>query len=215
MNKLLFQDKSYLQSNAYYFLSRPQYILLLTNNCIIVNHFQNIFMMQIKWIERKFNFGYTPEYLPFFIERLLSTVPRIKALVKDLNEEDASVMPDGKWSVKQHIGHLSDLEELHDGRLFDFRERKKQLRAADMGNKKTEEAAHNKKNLHELIHEFESSRKKFIEHVKTFSNEELEVKAFHPRLQAEINIPDLLYFVAEHDLFHQVHISDIISGNRS
>jgi uncharacterized damage-inducible protein DinB len=167
-------------------------------------------MQQLKWIERQFNFGYTPEYLPLFIEKLRSTAPRLEELTNDLSDQEASRMPDGKWSVKQHIGHLTDLEELHDGRLFDFLERKNPLRTADMGNKKTEDADHNKRTTVELIIEFRASRESFIEHVISFSDEQLLTRALHPRLGVEINVIDLLHFVAEHDLFHQVHIARIL-----
>jgi hypothetical protein len=168
-------------------------------------------MAQLKWIERKFNFGYTPEYLPLFIERLLSTAPRIEELVKDLSEENASLMPSGKWSIKQHIGHLTDLEELHDGRLDDFLKKRNPLRAADMGNKKTEDADHNNRTMIELFTDFRSSRNEFIKKVLSFSEKELRIRSLHPRLKEEINVIDMLHFVAEHDLFHQLHIAGIIS----
>ncbi|MCW3072553.1 MAG: DinB family protein [Bacteroidetes bacterium] len=169
-------------------------------------------MQQLKWIERKFNFGYTPEYLPLYIERLRSTAPRIEELVRNLSDEQASFMPEGKWSVKQHIGHLTDLEELHEGRLEDFLAHKNPLRAADMNNKKTEDADHNKRSLPELIREFRASREKFIEQTGRFSEAQLQFRSFHPRLQVEINVIDLLHFVAEHDLFHQLHIRNIINA---
>lgn len=168
-------------------------------------------MQQLKWIERKFNFGYGEEYLPLFVERLRSTLPRIKELTGNITDKDASFMPEGKWSIKQHIGHLTDLEELHAGRLYDFLEKKSTLRPADMDNKKTEEADHNKRTLPDLLSDFKNSREKFIRHVLEFSKEELLRKAIHPRLKEEINVIDLLHFVAEHDLFHQVHIFNIIS----
>jgi hypothetical protein len=167
-------------------------------------------MKQLKWIERKFNFGYGPEYFPLYIERLRSTVPRIEELIKKVSDEQASFMPDGKWSVKQHIGHLSDLEPLHDGRLFDFLEGKQVLRAADMENKTTETADHNKLSLEKLISDLRKTRENFIGHVSEFSDEQLQLRALHPRLKEEINVVDLLHFVAEHDLFHQVHIGNII-----
>lgn len=167
-------------------------------------------MQQLKWIERKFNFGFGPEYLPLFIERLRSTAPRIEELTMNLSNEALSFMPSGKWSVKQHIGHLTDLEELHDGRLHDFLEGKNPLRAADMNNKKTEEADHNKYSASELILNFRNSREKFIEHVLRFSDEQLQRRSLHPRLKQEINVVDLLHFIAEHDLFHQTHIAIIL-----
>jgi hypothetical protein len=169
-------------------------------------------MTQLKWIERKFNFGYSDEYLPLFIERLRSTLPRIMELTDTITDKEASFMPEGKWSIKQHIGHLTDLEELHAGRLYDFLERKSTLRPADMENKKTEEADHNKWTISDLTADFKNSREKFIQHVLKFSREELLRKALHPRLKEEINVIDLLHFIAEHDLFHQVHISNIISS---
>jgi hypothetical protein len=167
--------------------------------------------MELKWIERKFNFGYTSEYLPLYVERLSSTAPRIEELTKNLTEENASIMFRGKWSIKQHIGHLTDLEELHKGRLNDFFEKKDTLRAANMTNKKTEEADHNSKPVSVLLNEFRISREKFIHHVGTFQEQQLETRSFHPRLKTEINVIDLLHFVTEHDLFHQAHIAEIIN----
>jgi uncharacterized damage-inducible protein DinB len=166
--------------------------------------------MELKWVERKFNFGYGPEYLPLFLERLHSTSPVIIELTRNLTEGKASIMPSGKWSVKQHIGHLTDLEELHEGRLHDFRNGINPLRAADMGNKKTKEADHNSNPLSALISAFTESRQKFIEHVTLFSEEELQRRSLHPRLKQEINVIDLLHFIAEHDLFHQTIMRDII-----
>lgn len=163
-------------------------------------------MKQLKWIERKFNFGYSTEYLPLFLERLKSTVPRIEELVKGKTNEELSFMPDGKWSAKQHIGHLTDLEELHDARLYDYKEGKEILRAADMKNLKTEEADHNRRSVTELISDLRRSRTDFIAHILTLSEEELMRNSLHPRLQVQISVVDLLHFVAEHDLFHLVHI---------
>jgi hypothetical protein len=170
-------------------------------------------MKHIKWTERKFIFGYSADYLNLFIERLKCTAPRIEELTKNISEEKCSFMPDGKWSIKQHIGHLTDLEELHDGRLNDFRAKLEILRAADMTNLKTEEADHNKISVTDLIKNFRSLRKRFIDHVLTFDEGELNQKSLHPRLQEQINPIDLLYFVAEHDLFHLEIISRIAETN--
>jgi hypothetical protein len=167
-------------------------------------------MKNLKWIERKFNFGYGPEYFPLFIERLRSTAPRIEEMTKNISEEKLCFMQDGKWSVKQHIGHLTDLEVLHEARLHDFTDKKEVLRPADMENKVTEQADHNKVTLNQLISDLRRSREKFIKHVSTFSDEQLLTRSFHPRLKEEINVVDLLHFVSEHDLFHQTHIAIIL-----
>ena len=169
-------------------------------------------MQTLKWIERKFNFGYGPEYFPLFIERIKSTLPRIEELTKNLSEEKACFMPDGKWSVKQHIGHLTDLEELHDGRLTDFKAGEKILRAADMGNKKTEAADHNKTSIAKLIADLKTSRKNFIEQVSSFTEDELKRVSFHPRLQQNMNVLDLLHFIGEHDTFHLAIMARIVEN---
>src|SRR3989344_4237082 len=167
-------------------------------------------MKQLKWIERKFNFGYGPEYFSLFIERLRSTAPRIEEIIKNCSEEELCFMPEGKWSIKQHIGHLTDLEALHDARLNDYLQKKEVLRPADMENKAKEEANHNKTSINKLISDMRASREEFIKNVSAFSDEQLLIRSLHPRLKAEINVVDLLHFIAEHDLFHQTHIALIL-----
>jgi hypothetical protein len=47
-------------------------------------------MEQLKWTERKFDFGFRKEYLPFMLERIKSTAPRIEELMKNISEEKAT-----------------------------------------------------------------------------------------------------------------------------
>jgi len=104
-------------------------------------------MEVLKWTDRKFQFGYSKEYLPFFIERLKTIAPRIEELITTIPETILSKREDNHWSIKEHIGHLSDLEELHDGRIDDFENAKNTLRAADMSNEKTNKANHNNSSI--------------------------------------------------------------------
>src|SRR6185369_15352579 len=117
---------------------------------------------QTLWFEHKFNFDFPAGMYPVILERLRGTSARIRMLTIEMNEEDASRKLNSKWSVKEHIGHLHDLEELHEARIDDFIEGKKMLRAWDTTNRKTEEANHNSKLVSELIGRFEQSRTKFI-----------------------------------------------------
>jgi hypothetical protein len=167
-------------------------------------------MQTIKWTDRKFHFGYEPGYLPLFVERLSGTIARIKELTHGLSETALRYQPEGKWCIKQHIGHLTDLEELHEGRLEDFHNNLPVLRPADMTNKKTEDAGYIDKPLSILVKDFEKARNHFILHVKKFSPLQLTVKSFHPRLKEEITVVDLLFFLAEHDTSHLAQISSII-----
>src|SRR5918994_3966048 len=77
------------------------------------------------WAERRFSFVHPPWMLADFIERLHGTAPRLDALVLDVNDADAHRQVEGKWSIAQNIGHLSDVEELWQGRPDDFKKGKK------------------------------------------------------------------------------------------
>lgn len=117
---------------------------------------------------------------------------------------------DNKWSIKEHIGHLVDLEDLHEGRIEDFMTRKRILRAADMKNVKTEKANHNTRNLQEIIQEFMNKRNLFISNLENLDKEVLNFKSLHPRLKALMSPIDMAFFTAEHDDHHLLSISELI-----
>ena len=164
-------------------------------------------MNMVKWTDRKWNFGYTPEYVPLLIERLNCTAPRIEELVKNVPETALSKRNGEHWSVKEHIGHLIDLEELHSGRIDDFKNGAAVLRAADMTNKKTYEANHNSIASSEIIANFRKARASYIEKVKNTAPFYFETKAFHPRLNQQVTLVDMLFFTAEHDNQHLASMS--------
>jgi hypothetical protein len=161
-------------------------------------------MKHTPWPERTFTFDFPVTHFPFIIERLRGTPLQIADMVKGMNDEALSKKPGDKWSVKEHIGHLSDLEMLHEGRIDDFRNGLKLLRAADMTNQKTNEADHNKTSIKLLMDKFTKGRASFITRLEGFSEAELWHKALHPRLKMEMRPLDLAYFVAEHDDHHLV-----------
>lgn len=167
-------------------------------------------MEQLKWTERKFDFGFRREYLPFMLERIKATAPRLEEMVEGFSEEQLATQSSGQWSVKQHIGHLIDLEELHQARVEQFKEGLTELRAADMSNKKTYEADHNAKRVADLVKELRKVRKHFIQSIEAIPETQLDTKALHPRLKTEITITDLVYFVAEHDNHHLMIVSNLL-----
>jgi uncharacterized damage-inducible protein DinB len=116
--------------------------------------------------------------------------------------EALSLQPDGQWSVLQHIGHLADLEELHEGRLDDFEAGVGGLRPADLSNSKTEEADHNASSPEELLIALRAVRSQFITRIEGLSAEIQARSMMHPRLQKSMRPVDLAYFVAEHDAHH-------------
>jgi uncharacterized damage-inducible protein DinB len=165
-----------------------------------------------KWTERQFTFGYSPAFIPFLVERLSATAPRIAELIGGASEDELSYKSSGKWSVKEHIGHLTDLEELHEGRLVDFSLQLDVLRPADMSNAKTEKARHNEALSPVLLDHFRTARRDFFKKLHSLDSATLNHRALHPRLQQSVNVADILYFMAEHDNHHLTHIAALLKA---
>ena len=166
---------------------------------------------RIKWTERKFNFDFPVRMFPIIIERLRGTAPHIEELIIGISEISLENKTNDAWSVKQHIGHLNDLEELHEGRIDDFTNGLKTLRPADMTNLKTNEANHNNIPVGKLISDFRNSRNHFISRIENKTEQELITTAIHPRLNQPMRLIDMAYFVAEHDDQHLAIIRELIS----
>lgn len=154
---------------------------------------------QTPWIERKFEFNFPVGLFPVIIERLRGTLLQLESTLKNLPDEKLSLKKDGKWSVKEIVGHLYDLEELWNGRIDDFLDHKETLRAADMSNAKTSSANHNSKSIDELLDQFKIARNNLIDRVKDLHEKTASITALHPRLLTPMRLVDSLFFVAEHD----------------
>lgn len=153
------------------------------------------------WVERTFNFNFPSGLFPVIFSRLEGSIFRLFRILANADDQKCSHSDYG-WSVKQHLGHLTDLEELWWRRLDDFLQNKNVLTAADMSNKKTEEAGHNEKSLETLLADFTRERQKMLETIYGYDEEMLLRTALHPRLNVPMRLIDLLYFVAEHDDHH-------------
>jgi hypothetical protein len=168
-------------------------------------------MNRTPWIERRFDFDIPPGWVYNILERLHGTSFRLAELTKELPDDQASWKDGSQWSVKEHIGHLTDLEELHTGRAHDFVLRVKILRAADMTNQKTNLANHNVSSLAKLMEDFHTARKNFITTLERMDDETHHFQAMHPRLQKLMRPVDMAFFTAEHDDHHLASIRRIIS----
>lgn len=167
-------------------------------------------MERTKWVERKFTFDFPEGWIYNIIERLSGSPARIREMTIRLSNEQAIQKLDGKWSIKEHIGHLHDLEALHDGRLDDFMAGKEILRAADMTNALTYASNHNDRSLDTLIQMFTNSRTAFITKIESLDDVTQMRKAMHPRLQMMMRPIDVAYFTAEHDDHHLASIREIL-----
>lgn len=107
---------------------------------------------RIAWAERRFDFTFPVDFYPELIERLRGTPARLAARLQSLPPARVSQRVAGKWSMQEHAGHLTDLDlGLFLPRLDDYEAGAKVLRAADMENAATEQAAHNARPLGEVL----------------------------------------------------------------
>ena len=116
----------------------------------------------------------------------------------------------GSWSIKEHIGHLIDLEPLFHGRLRELEAFEKELSGADMSNAKTHAANHNNKSIHALLEEFSTLRHNFTGDFLALPVAVQKHAGMHPRLHVMMKPVDLMFFVAEHDDHHLASIRKII-----
>jgi uncharacterized damage-inducible protein DinB len=166
-------------------------------------------MERQKWTAHIFNLNIDPGWTTNILTRVRDTEIRIEQYCKDLTDTQLSFRTEGAWSIKEHIGHLIDLEALHHQRVIEFGILKKELSAADMSNAKTEAANHNSKSLDILLGEFRKAREAFIYDFQMLPKVSLYHEAMHPRLKVLMKPVDLLFFVAEHDDHHLASIMEL------
>lgn len=162
------------------------------------------------WFDRRFDLGLPAAAFPDLLERLRNTPVRLESLVHGLSAEQVTRRVDDAWSIQENVGHLIDLEPLWDGRLDDFLAGLDELRPADLENRRTHEAEHNESLLADLLAEFRAIRLAMVARMETRREELLAHTAQHPRLRQPMTLPDLMFFVAEHDDHHLVTIAELI-----
>jgi len=166
------------------------------------------------WFERKFEFSFPAELHPNLLARLRGTPARFEEVLRGRSREILVRKPQQKWSAQEHSGHLLDLEPLWLARVDDYVAGSAQLTAADLKNRKTDEANHNARPLEGILADFRAAREKLLKCV-----DELETSLFaraipHPRLKTPMRLVDHLYFVAEHDDHHLARIWELVDPKR-
>jgi hypothetical protein len=115
------------------------------------------------WAQRKFAFVHPPWMLADFVERLRGVLPRLDALLVGVDDSRARVQVDGKWSIAQNIGHLSDVEELWQERLEDLKHGRKTYTPA-VGSRFQELAKrHQEPSVAETLGEFKARRSRLVD----------------------------------------------------
>ena len=167
-------------------------------------------MQQVKWFSRSFDFASDQNILPSIIERLAGTPARLEEKFKFIPVEILTVRIDGTWSIKENVGHLTDLEPLWQGRLDDILSGKTELRPTDLQNIKTAEANHDAVHIEKLLVDFRAIRNKTVQLLENITEEQVFMSALHPRLKTPMRTMDLFLFAAEHDDHHLARITELV-----
>jgi len=163
------------------------------------------------WFERKFEFSFPVELHPNLSARLRGTPARLEETVRGRSHKILIKKTREKWSAQEHAGHLLDLEPLWLARVGDCVAASDQLAAADLKNRKTDEANHNTRQLEQILADFRAARERLLKRAGELSPSLFAHAIPHPRLKTPMRLVDHLYFVAEHDDHHLARIWELVS----
>ena len=163
-------------------------------------------MKRTKWFDREFPWIADNGLLPGILERLAGTPARLRELVVGAEPPPAVT----GWSAARELGHLSDMEPLWLSRVHDILQGRPELTTADLTNRLTSEADHDRWPLSALVDRFEPARRVLVVTIGAARDADLERSARNPRLGTPMRLVDLAYFVAEHDDHHMARLRDLL-----
>lgn len=158
------------------------------------------------WFERSFTFGLPPAMLPFYLERLEGATYRIEAKVRGVSDKVLSEKYNGKWSIKQNIGHLAEVDLVSNKRIDEMKSG-----AATLSPAVFEPKDYNPWPVEKVVAFFREARLSNLDKYKNIREADLLKGSIHPRLKLKMTPIDLAFFDAEHDDHHILKISDIIA----
>jgi hypothetical protein len=162
-------------------------------------------MNNLPWFERNLKFGYPKEMLPYFLERLEGSIVRIQAKVKGIDDTILSTKLNDKWSIKQNIGHLAEVDEIANKRMDEMVNGVPTLSPAVF-----EPKDYNPWPIEKVLEFFKITRQKNLIKYKSIPETNLLKSSLHPRLKVQMTPVDLAWFDAEHDDHHFVTINKIL-----
>jgi hypothetical protein len=164
-------------------------------------------MKKMEWFQRNFTFGLPVGMLPFYLERLSGTASRMKEKVAGIDDQMLSFKLDGKWSVKENLAHLAEVDEIALKRINEMINGISPMSPAVIQPSRDYNAQH----IDEIINYFRRNRKLNLEKYGQLNEDDLSKASLHPRLKVMMTPIDLAYFDAEHDDHHLVRVNEILS----
>jgi hypothetical protein len=163
-------------------------------------------MKRLPWFDRQFPSNLPIGMFPFYLERLEGTVARLEAKLKNVSEQILSTRFEDKWSVKQNIGHLAEVDEISYKRIDEIINGISPMSPAVFEPK----LDYNSMPVNKVLEYFRKNRTRNVERYRNIAEEHLKKSSLHPRLKVMMTPVDLSFFEAEHDDHHLVTISTIL-----
>src|SRR5258708_1280052 len=139
-------------------------------------------IQSVAWNTRTFTFNLPLDAFPAVVERLHGTPGRAAELVSGVSEELLSRRWKGKWSAKENLAHLADLQPLDDQRLREYLVGAAALSVADPANHVTEVACHNPVPIGRLVERLRAGRPELACKLSPLTEDAVSRTPLHPRL---------------------------------
>ena len=162
------------------------------------------------WIERTFRFDYPSTKFPDLLERLRGTPARVEDRLCGLPPGLLTRSDGSGWTIQENVGHLIDLGYLPAARIQQILRGEPTLIAADMTNRKTNEAAHNDSHISDLLAAFREERGGLVARLEELGPGDWDKSAMHPRIGQAMRIVDIVHFDSEHDDYHLARIGELV-----
>jgi uncharacterized damage-inducible protein DinB len=135
---------------------------------------------------------------------ILETLEKLKISTYDffcsLTEEQANhAYAEGKWTIKEVAGHLTDAERTFAYRAFAFSRRQGELPGFDE-NEYVETATFNTRTLQDLAAEFKATREANLYMLLALTEDQLNIVGIANGSSIKVN--SILYIMAGHELHH-------------
>lgn len=164
------------------------------------------------WYDRSWTFDLPIHAFPSVIERLRGTPILAADLVSGLAEDVLGERVGGRWSAKDHLGHLDDLSELDERRVREFLDGALVLSSADPANGATERANHATRPASEIVAGLGVRRARLVQRLEGLVDDDVGRTSQHPRLRRSMRLIDWAFFVAEHDDHHLAKARECVSS---
>lgn len=166
----------------------------------------------LPWLEYQWSFDFPVGMYRAVLERLRGTPDRVAAILQAAPAAALTARHAGSWSAQEHLGHLIPVEQLWETRISELLAGATRLTAADMSNRATEAADHNRLTADEIVAGLRAVRARTLARLDCLTLDDAARVAHHPRLDRPMRLVDLCFFAAEHDDHHLAMARALLAG---